>query len=114
VSGLLAEDGQAAPPRDNGELVFAAPWESTAFAMAIGLEEAGVFTAEEFRVRLIESIAAWEALPERSRGAWSYYERWLHALQALLFDREVIGDLELHDRIATLAHHDDHDHGHPH
>ena len=27
--------GPAAPPRDNGELVFAQPWESRAFGMAV-------------------------------------------------------------------------------
>ena len=34
---LLDSSGPAAPPRDNGELVFAAPWESRAFGLALAL-----------------------------------------------------------------------------
>ena len=31
---VSAMTGVAAPPRDNGELVFAAPWEGRVFALA--------------------------------------------------------------------------------
>jgi hypothetical protein len=34
---LLDSVGPATPPRDNGELVFAAPWESQAFGLALAL-----------------------------------------------------------------------------
>jgi hypothetical protein len=34
----LEIEGPAAPPRSNGELVFAAPWESRAFGLAAGGE----------------------------------------------------------------------------
>ena len=50
-------EGPAAPPRSNGELVFAEPWESRAFAMAVALCEAGVFTWREFQGALIARIA---------------------------------------------------------
>ena len=108
MSGVLDDEGPAAPPRSNGELVFSEPWESTAFAMAMGLVESGTFTHDEFRERLAEAIAAWDALPPGDRGEWSYYERWLQALQSLLFERGVIGDLELHERITDLDHQDHH------
>ena len=35
-------EGVAAPPRANGELVFAAPWESRVFGVTMALREAGV------------------------------------------------------------------------
>ena len=53
-------DGPAAPPRSNGELVFAEPWESRAFAMAVALCEASVFTWREFQEALITRIARHE------------------------------------------------------
>ena len=34
--------GLAASPRDDGELVFAAPWESRAFGLALVLSETGL------------------------------------------------------------------------
>ena len=36
-------EGPAAPPRSNGELVFAAPWESRAFGLAMALHDGGLF-----------------------------------------------------------------------
>ena len=112
MSGLLHDEGPAAPPRDNGELVFGAPWESTAFGMAVALEEAGVFTHEEFRRRLIGAIAAWEARDGHDRGEWRYYALWLEALESLLLDRGLVAEPELQAEVAALARHDHHDHDH--
>ncbi len=109
MTGLVHDEGPVAPPRANGELVFSEPWESTAFAMAIALEEQGVFTPAQFRVRLIEAIARWEVLPAAGRPECSYYAHWLEALQAVLAERGLVGDRELHERMAALDNHD-----HPH
>ena len=38
---LANMDEQMALPRQNGELVFAAPWEARAFGLAVALNEAG-------------------------------------------------------------------------
>ena len=37
----LDEDGAAAPPRENGELAFSAPWEGRLFGLTMTLVEAG-------------------------------------------------------------------------
>jgi len=58
VTAPLDIDGLAAPPRANGELVFAEPWESRAFGMAVTLSEAGVFRWAEFQAAL---IARWRS-----------------------------------------------------
>jgi Nitrile hydratase beta subunit len=50
--------GPAAPPRSNGELVFAEPWEGRAFGLTMALAERGVLSYETFRAVLIERIAA--------------------------------------------------------
>ena len=60
MTSPLPVDGPSAPPRSNGELAFAEPWESRAFAMAVMLHEAGVFTWDEFRTALVTRIATAE------------------------------------------------------
>lgn len=74
--------GQGALPRSNGELVFAAPWEGRALAMAIAVVKALGLAWEEFRLRLIAEIAA---QPERP-----YYESWLAALERLVVEQGAV------------------------
>lgn len=98
---VLDIEGPAAPPRKNGELVFAAPWESRIFAMAVALHEQGVFEWDEFREQLIAEIGAWE----RRHGTdaeWSYYARWQAALETLLAHKQVCPATELNAREQTL------------
>jgi nitrile hydratase accessory protein len=76
-------EGPAAPPRTNGELDFAEPWESRAFGMAVTLYEAGLFGWPQFKEALITRIARWEA--SATDGAhWNYYHHWLGALEDVL------------------------------
>ena len=112
----LGEESATAPPRSNGELVFAAPWESRAFGLAISMVESGQFDWDEFR----EHLAARIALGEREGTAHrSYYECWLDALETLSVERGVIDAQDVGDRARVLAErapghdHDDHgDHDH--
>lgn len=75
--------GGAELPRSNGELVFDAPWQGRAFAMAIGLVEALGLAWDEFRDRLVAEI---DAAPDRA-----YYESWLSALERLVADQGIRG-----------------------
>jgi nitrile hydratase accessory protein len=120
MSAPLDIEGPAAPPRSNGELVFAEPWESRAFGMAVSLYEAGAFTWPEFQAALIARIAAWEATaaPEQS---YSYYRLWLAALEDVLVGLCAVSTDEVVTRTEALAHRpaghdhaDDHHHDHPH
>lgn len=99
---LLDGSGPAAPPRDNGELTFAAPWESQAFGLALALHEAGRFGWEDFRQRLIDEIGTWEASQPSGEG-WSYYGCWLSALERLVSERGLVGGDDLRDRAAMIA-----------
>ena len=74
-------EGDAALPRKNGELVFAAPWEGRAFGLAVLLSEKGTYAWEDFRARLVAEIG---------EGHDTYYESWLGALEALLKARCVM------------------------
>jgi nitrile hydratase accessory protein len=88
VSGadrVLPEEGPAAPPRSNGELVFDAPWQSRVFGLTLALLDAGRFEWPEFQSRLIAAIARHAA--ERGRGEYAYYACWLEAFRTLATDK---------------------------
>jgi nitrile hydratase accessory protein len=114
VTAPLAIDGPEAPPRANGELVFAEPWESRAFGMAVTLHDSGAFRWEQFQAALIARIAAWEA-GHPSGECFSYYRCWLEALEDVLAgDGTVFAD-EITARARELgARPAGHDHGDHH
>jgi nitrile hydratase accessory protein len=87
--------GPIAPPRKNGELVFAAPWQGRAFGLAVALNEDGAYAWDDFRERLIGEIAAAEA---RGEDGAAYYERWLAAFERLLTERGLVTPDELEER----------------
>jgi nitrile hydratase accessory protein len=74
-------EGPAALPRRNGELVFDAPWEGRAFAMAVAAVDRLELDWDDFRRHLIAAI---EADPDRP-----YYESWVSALEALLAEQGI-------------------------
>ena len=108
--------GPAAAPRSNGELVFAEPWESRVFGVALSLHQAGLFEWPDFQARLIAAIERDEASRDPDTP-YSYYRCWLQALENLLHDIGVVGPEQLEERLAEHrarpADHD-HDHGHGH
>jgi nitrile hydratase accessory protein len=122
-------EGAAAPPRSNGELVFAAPWESRTFGMAMALYDAGAFAWDDFRDALVARISAWEANPPEGE-CYSYYQCWQAALEDVLASTGLVGTDalvargdELAARPAGYDHghgeddgdaHDGHGHGHGH
>lgn len=53
-------EGVAALPRKSGELIFQAPWEGEAFAMAVALCERDMYPWNEFQNHLITTIAVSE------------------------------------------------------
>jgi len=113
---LLDASGPAAPPRDNGELVFRAPWESKAFGLALALTDAGLIDWEDFRRALIGEISGWETAHPSGEG-WSYYDCWLRSLERVVSAGGLVGAGAVADRAAQLAAlppgHDHADAGHP-
>ena len=98
----LDPDGPAAPPRSNGELVFAEPWESRAFGLVVTLFKTGAFGWPQFQTALIARIAAWGEGSERTTD-WSYYEHWLGALEDVLASQGALSVDEVTARAHTLA-----------
>lgn len=71
----LADDGPAAPPRANGELIFDAPWQSRVFGLAAAMVEADHFSWAEFQAALIAEVALADAT-----GSDDYWGCWRDAL----------------------------------
>jgi nitrile hydratase accessory protein len=117
----LLLDGPAAPPRDNGELVFTEPWQSRAFGMAVTLHDTGAFAWAQFQTALIARIAAWET-SHPTGESWNYYQHWLAALEDVLATDSTVSADEITARARQLNlrepghdHRDDgHGHGHGH
>lgn len=70
-------------PRDADGPVFREPWEAQAFAMAIRLHEAGLFTWTEWAATLAAEIRAAQQRGDPDTGD-TYYHHWLAALEAIV------------------------------
>jgi len=79
------------------EPVFSAPWEARAFAMALGLSEASLFTWDEFRARLIAEVGSADRVREHDGSAnpGEYYEHFLRALERLLREKGIASESDL-------------------
>lgn len=85
----------ASIPRDIDGPVFPAPWAARAFAMAVALNERGVFTWSEWSETLDPKVAI--ATHERAGDPEAYWQAWLAALEEILGKKEVAGRADLLD-----------------
>ena len=70
-------------PQDNGEPVFAEPWQAQAFALAVKLSEQGHFTCKEWAAALANELELAASRGEPDDGS-HYYDHWLAALENLV------------------------------
>ena len=98
----LGTEGQAAPPRRNGELVFREPWEGRAFGLAVTLRDQGLFSWDAFRNRLVAAIAEADCRPTDGEPP-EYYETWLTALERLLVTEGILTGDEIEARARQCA-----------
>jgi len=81
-------------PRDTGGPVFREPWEAQAFAMALALNERGVFTWKEWAATLADEIKRAQAVGDPDTGE-TYYHHWLAALERIVTAKGVTTDAML-------------------
>lgn len=93
-------EGVAALPRKSGELIFQAPWEGEAFALAVALCERGMYPWSDFQSHLIAAIATADGKQFPPETQPTYYEHWLVALEALLIEKNILSKTHI-DRQAT-------------
>jgi len=77
--------------------VFAAPWEAQAFAMAVELNQRGLFQWQEFADLLSEELLAAGA----AQDGEDYYRHWIRALERLTAAKGFITEPERADRQAA-------------
>jgi nitrile hydratase accessory protein len=75
-------------PRDEDGPVFREPWEARAFAMALSLHEAGIFTWSEWVEALGAEIKRAQAAGDPDTGE-TYYQHWLATLERLVAAKGV-------------------------
>ena len=95
-------------PRQNGELVFASPWEARAFGIAVALSEAGQYPWPDFSAALASEIRRADDEQEDS----AYYERWLRALQKIAVEKGLVSEREIRQKTEETAEAEDHQHDH--
>ena len=69
-------------PSASDGVVFREPWEAQAFAIAVALNERGVFSWTEWAATLAAEIRAAQARGDPDTGE-TYYRHWLAALERL-------------------------------
>ena len=89
-----AAAGMPGLPRDQDGPVFREPWEAQAFALAVALNEHGVFTWSEWAATLGEEIKRAQAAGDPDLGN-TYYRHWLAALERILAAKGVASEAML-------------------
>jgi nitrile hydratase accessory protein len=79
------------------EPVFAEPWQAHAFALAVKLSEAGLFTWSEWSEALGAELAEASRRGEPDDGS-RYYLHWLAALERLVARKDLIAQASLLSR----------------
>jgi hypothetical protein len=110
-SGLDADlNGPVSPPRDNGEIVFDAPWERRLFGLTVALCRSDACEWQSFRQHLIRRIGDDETRP--------YWRSWAAALEDTLFGTATLTPAELdarhHQLLERPPGHDHNDERSPH
>jgi len=87
-------------PRDSDGPVFREPWEAQAFAMAVALQQQGLFGCTEWADALSAEIRAAQAEGDPDTGE-TYYRHWLRALEHLVVEKGAATREKLAERAAA-------------
>jgi nitrile hydratase accessory protein len=81
-------------PRDEQGPVFREPWEAQAFAMALALQQRGLFTWSEWAAALGEEIKRAQRAGDPDTGE-TYYRHWLATLERMITEKGVASEATL-------------------
>ncbi len=82
-------------PRDAAGPVFREPWEAQAFAMAVALQEKGVFSWSEWAETLSGEIKRAQRAGDPDDGS-TYYSHWLSALETMVSEKRIADGATVH------------------
>jgi nitrile hydratase accessory protein len=86
--GTFGRNDEVKIPRDQDGPVFREPWEAQAFAIAVTLNQRGLFTWSEWATVLGEEIKKAQAGGDPDTGE-TYYRHWLAALEHLVAEKGI-------------------------
>jgi nitrile hydratase accessory protein len=87
-------------PKDNGDVIFSAPWEARAFALVVKLHDAGHFSWKQWVETFSAEVARAENAEHIREGHTDdYYECWLAAMEKLLKLQGLMTDESLEEEI---------------
>jgi nitrile hydratase accessory protein len=87
-SVIRAVDANPGLPRNSDGPLFREPWEARAFAMALALHQAGLFTWDEWAETLGDEIRRAQSVGDPDTGE-TYYRHWLPALERIVGEKGV-------------------------
>lgn len=96
---MTLEELMASVGTEARDMVFHAPWEARAFAVALTLCRSGNYEWEEFRRLLIDEVST----AESASSPHDYYRQFLRALERLLGTKRIVSEQELTRRIQELG-----------
>lgn len=82
----LGRNDEMGIPRNAEGPVFREPWEAQAFALAVSLNERGLFTWKEWAQVLGEEIKKAQAAGDPDTGE-TYYRHWLATLERIVAEK---------------------------
>ena len=88
VAARTAIEAVPSIPSDDKGPVFREPWEAQAFAMALALNQRGLFKWSEWAATLGAEIKRAQAAGDPDSGD-TYYRHWLAALERLVAEKGV-------------------------
>lgn len=98
TDGALPCPGQ--PRGEDGEPVFAEPWQAHAFALVLALHERGLFAWPEWAAALADRITRAQAAGDPDLGD-TYYRHWLTALEDIVTAKGASSAAELNRYVAA-------------
>jgi nitrile hydratase accessory protein len=113
MKNLKSEGLLAGTPLEK-DVIFSAPWEARAFAIAIRLSESGICTWDEFRRHLIVEIGRGDKV---SAHGWiedhdRYYVYFLRALEQVLHEKGIVDSSMLETKMRAISEAEQGDHVH--
>jgi nitrile hydratase accessory protein len=99
----LPVEGASAPPRDNGEVVFDAPWQSRAFGLGAALVDRQQMSWADFQAGLIEQVRIADEQGADTGSPDIYWRCWLETLGGLAAGLGLISDRDWSDRAREFA-----------
>jgi nitrile hydratase accessory protein len=82
----LGRNDELSIPQNSDGPVFREPWEAQAFALAVSLNERGLFTWKEWAAVLGDEIKKAQAAGDPDTGE-TYYRHWLATLERIVAEK---------------------------